>query len=308
MSRKMIKLLLMILPFVTFTSCVHSTNSKSLLEARNGFTTKITNQHKMEYPVDIPPKGILNITIYSSPVGELSAYISPDPKDGEKHPAIIWLVGGFDNSISDTFWTEFPSDNDQSASAFREAGIVMMYPSLRGGNENPGSTECLYGEVADVLAAAEFLAKQEYVDADRIYLGGHSTGGTLSLLVAESSDLFRATFSFGPIDKINNYGSENINFDETNQLEYDLRSPILWMDSVKTPVYVFEGVFGNMYPLAMLKSTSKNDNIQFFEISDADHFNILSPVTKILAKKIIQDKGDSVNITIDKDELNQLFE
>ena len=31
-----------------------------------------------------------------------------------------------------------------------------------------------------------FLAKQDYVDPKRIYLGGHSTGGTLALLTAET--------------------------------------------------------------------------------------------------------------------------
>ena len=37
-----------------------------------------------------------------------------------------------------------------------------------------------------------FLAAQPYVDPARIYLGGHSTGGTLALLVAECSETFRA--------------------------------------------------------------------------------------------------------------------
>ena len=44
--------------------------------------------------------------------------------DGAKHPAIIWLIGGFSNSISGVAWSDYPPDNDQSAKAFREAGIV----------------------------------------------------------------------------------------------------------------------------------------------------------------------------------------
>lgn len=55
----------------------------------------------------------------------------------------------------------------------------MMFPSLRGGNDNPGVKEGFLAEVDDVLAAADFLGKQNYVDPGRIYLGGHSTGGTL---------------------------------------------------------------------------------------------------------------------------------
>ena len=78
----------------------------------------------------------------------------------------------------------------------------MMFPSLRGGNDNPGKKEGFLGEVNDVLAASEFLSRQEYVDPDRIYLGGHSTGGTLALLVAASTDKYRAVFSFGPNDDV----------------------------------------------------------------------------------------------------------
>ena len=66
----------------------------------------------------------------------------------------------------------------------------MMFPSLRGGNDNPGNKEGFLGEVDDVLAAADFLSKQEFVDPNRIYLGGHSTGGTLVLLVAACSNKF----------------------------------------------------------------------------------------------------------------------
>ncbi len=92
--------------------------------------------------------------------------------------SLTLLTGGFSNSISAIAWTPGPVSNDQSASGFRDAGIVMMYPSLRGGNNSPGYIETFYGEVDDVLAAAKALAALDYVDAKRIYLGGHSSGGT----------------------------------------------------------------------------------------------------------------------------------
>ena len=78
----------------------------------------------------------------------------------------------------------------EAETGFRQAGIMMMFPSLRGGNENSGPKEGFLGEVDDILAAADFLAKQEYVDPQRIYLGGHSTGGTLVLLTADCTDRF----------------------------------------------------------------------------------------------------------------------
>src|SRR5205085_2693378 len=103
-------------------------------------------------------------------------------------------------------WQDEPPQNDQTASAYRKAGIATMFPSLRGGNDNPGFKESLFGEVDDVLAAREYLARQDFVDPKRIYLGGHSTGGTLVLLAAASTDQFRAVFSFGPVDDIRGYG------------------------------------------------------------------------------------------------------
>jgi dienelactone hydrolase len=54
---------------------------------------------------------------------------------------------------------------------------------LRGGNDNPGTKEAFLGEVDDILAAALYLARQESVDSNGIFLGGHGTGGTLVLLV-----------------------------------------------------------------------------------------------------------------------------
>src|SRR5436305_14755455 len=109
----------------------------------------------------------------------------------------------------------------------------MMFPSLRGGNDNPGQKEGFLGEVDDVLAARDFLEKQPYVDPKRIYLGGHSTGGTLALLVAECSDRFRAVFAFGPIDDVAGYGRNSVflPFDLSDPREINVRSPIYWLDS-----------------------------------------------------------------------------
>ena len=170
----------------------------TLAAARAAHPMEIAAKTRSGVPPPIPPKGVLEIVHYRSPAGSMSAYLTPHPKTLGKHPAIIWISGGDSNTIGD-FWTPQGADNDQTASAFRTAGIVEMYPSLRGGNNNPGFREYFYGEVDDILAAADYLAKQPYVDPSRIYLGGHSTGGTLALLVAEDSARFRATFAFGPV-------------------------------------------------------------------------------------------------------------
>ena len=207
--------------------------SMSLAEARKGFKTVIPTRPAEKEPVPDPPPNVFRKVQYDAPPGKLAAYLTPDPKDGKKHPAIIWITGGDCNSIGEV-WGNSPENNEQTASAYRKAGIVMMFPSLRGGNDNPGVKESFLGEVDDVLAAADYLGKQPYVDPGRIYLGGHSTGGTLVLLVAECSDRFRAVFSFGPADDVRGYGPEYVTFDASNPKEAELRSPVYWLKGIRS--------------------------------------------------------------------------
>lgn len=185
----------------------------------------------------------------------------------------------------------------------------MMFPSLRGGNENPGEVESFFGEVDDVIAAAEFLAEQPYVDPERIYLGGHSTGGTLALLVAESTDRFRAVFAFGPVEDVNYYGDDYLAFDTSIRREGELRAPIRWLHCITTPVFLLEGeddANGDSV-LAMLR-TSKNPLVNGFVIPKADHFSVLAPVNQLIAGKLLQDTGETVNIAFTAEELAALFD
>jgi acetyl esterase/lipase len=265
------------------------TNPHSLPEARAGFRTRLTRQTVEGLAVVQPPSNLFRTVKYTSTVGELPAYVSVPTKGARKQPAIIWLAGGFDNSIGDAFWQIAPPSNDQSARAFREAGIVMMFPTLRGGNTGPGFKEGFYGEVDDVLAAYEFLVQQDYVDAGRIYLGGHSTGGTLAMLVAACTNQFRAVFSFGPVAEPCGYGSENLPFDVNDRRECQLRSPIRWLHSIMTPTFVFEGASepGNNRELTKMARKNTNPLVEFHPVKGFNHFSALLPTTRLVAKKIL---------------------
>jgi len=282
--------------------------SGSLAEARRGFRTKLIRDDSEKDPPPKPPDEAFRMVQYPSPAGQLVAYLSVAPADGRKHPAIVWIVGGDCNSIDEGCWTEGPPENDQSACAFRRAGIVMMFPALRGGSGNPGIKESFLGEVGDVLAAADFLAGQESVDPARVYLGGHSTGGTLALLTAEVSGRFRATFSFGPVSDVTNYGEEFTPFDTSNPREAELRAPGRWLNSAQSPVFVLEGTRqGNIASLKEMRASCTNGNVHFLPVKGADHFSILAPTTRLLAEKIQADQGETCNIAITEDELNRLF-
>lgn len=170
-------------------------------------------------------------------------------------------------------------------------GLWTLYPSLRGGNGNPGYLEGLYGEVDDVLAAARYLATRPDVDPRRIYLGGHSTGGTLALLVAESTHTFRAVFAFGPVKAMGEYGTDHLPFDYDNKQELLLRAPLLYLGSIQSPTFVFEGTDppGNLESLRRMRALCSNPQVHFYEAVGLDHFSELAPVTPLVAAGIARD-------------------
>jgi acetyl esterase/lipase len=299
------------LAMLIVAECDCQTDLSALTQARKGFVTTLIRQQNVGMAVAEPPTNLFRLVNYPAPPGKMPAYVSVSPRNGKRHPAIIWIVGGFANSISEIAWKPRPRENDQSASAFWKAGVITMYPSLRGGNQNPGYVEGFYGEVDDVLAAADFLAKQDYVDPKRIYLGGHSTGGTLALLVAESSDRFRAVFAFGPVGNVAGYGQKNLPFNISVTGEVNLRSPAKWLDSIRNPTFVFEGTDSNrsnIGELILMSRLTRNPMIHFHPVTGANHFTTLAPMTALIAQKILQDEGGgSSGITFSDAEIAGAF-
>lgn len=262
----------------------------TLAEARKGFQTAISLPVVNPKPFPIPPAELFVPIAYRNPRNQImTAFITPDPKDALKYPAIIWLTGGDTNSLDD-FWTPGPESNDQSARAFREAGMIMMFPTLRGGNLNGGGKEYFYGEVDDVLAAADVLALQPYVDAKQIYLGGMSTGGTLALLTAEMSGRFKAVFAFGPAADVHLYPPSlvPVNFLQHDPRELKLRSPVHWVSGISSPTYVIEGknAPSNISDLEAICNKSTNPQLHCIAADGLNHFSVNAKVTRVIAARL----------------------
>ncbi len=283
-------------------------NKESFKPAHDKFETKLSTFYNEDDDIPELPEGVFDLVKYQSKIGEMPAFVSCDPDDGNKHPLIIWISGGWGNGIDDLPWSYPDWENDQTASAFWRSGILTMYPSLRGACGNPGNYETLFGEVDDIAAACEYAASLPYVDPDRIYLGGHSTGGTAAFLAAEYCDSFRAAFCFGPVDDLRYYDSSDFTFDTDNTQEYKMRSPIYWLDDVKMPLFVIEGYNGNSDCVKRIKKKSDNKKIHCYIVDGADHFTVLAPVTNLLASKILNDTGEKANITITQKELQDAME
>jgi hypothetical protein len=278
-----------------------------LKDAKSNFETKLKSRLKAGVEAVEPEAGDLALVSYDTGLGKMAAYVSPDPGSGGSWPMIIWLANGFDNSISDIAWKRQPEENDQSASVYREKGILMMYPSLRGGNENPGYIESFYGEVLDVFSALEYAKSLDYVDETRIYLGGHGTGGTLALLASEYGEGFRAIFSLGPLSDVSGYGQENLNFDINDKNEVAIRSPILFINTIEAPTFVFESILnGNNASIEAMRSLNTNENLNLYSIASKGHYSIIAPVNRLIAEKILNDYKKGVNIFFTDDEVKKL--
>jgi len=274
-------------------SAIAQDKPRTLLEARAGFKTRLVSIKTDDDQLEAPPPKLFSVVRFSTPAGEMSAYLGKPPSPGKKHPAIIWLTGGFPvGGIDSDAWEPVDIENDQSAKAYRLAGVVMMYPTLRGSFGNPGFQEMMFGEVDDVLGALEYLRGVEYVDPKRIYLGGHSTGGNLALLVAEATAGFRAVISFGPIADMADLDPDELTYDPENPRENFLRSPVNFLDSITSPTIVIEGAQGNKESLRKLQAASANQKLRFVTLRGANHFDVLAPLNRLLASKIAALDGE----------------
>ena len=179
--------------------------------------------------------------------------------------------------------------------------------TINGGTAgNPGDQESFFGEVDDVLAAADFLRQRDDVDRNSIYLGGHGTGATLAMLVAASTDRFRAVFAFAPVDDPNVYGRESLTYDPSDEKERRLRAPLLYASSIRKPTFIIDGSHDHESFMNSFRSV-ENPKLFCYTVIGANLYSILSPSNRLIASKISSLDGSSKG-GLSEDELNQAFE
>jgi hypothetical protein len=130
-----------------------------------------------DYYPETPPPGV-DVVRYRSEGRLLTAWVSLPAGPGP-HPALLYCHGGFAFGASDM----------EDCRPFVDAGYVVMVPTWRGENGNPGHFELFLGEVDDARAAAQWLAEQPTVDADRVYAFGHSAGGGIAAVLSLLEDV-----------------------------------------------------------------------------------------------------------------------
>ena len=203
--------------------------------ARRAFSTRLIREGPAAANRQPPrtPDGAVEVE-YLSSGRSLKAYASPPRPGARRGPAVLFLHGGY--SFGEGHWA--------MTRPFREAGYVVMVPTLRGENGQPGACSLFFDEVDDVLSAADVLAARPDVDPGRLHLAGHSVGGTSTLLAALTSKRFRAAASFsGSPDRFESTRNrpDQIPFDGEAPGELRLRSPVAFADRFKCPVRLYYG-------------------------------------------------------------------
>jgi dipeptidyl aminopeptidase/acylaminoacyl peptidase len=178
--------------------------------------------------------GPLTLTAWISEDADRATPVSTASRSTGSRPAVLFLHGG--NALWPGHW--------DLTRPYVEAGYVAMMPAVRAENGLPGYFSGFYDETADVLAAAEVLRAQPGVDPKRLFLAGHSVGGTLTLLAAMSSPIFRAASAFSGNPNARAFFRrfpEDIRFDTADAEEFDMRSPLSFATSFKCPVLMLHG-------------------------------------------------------------------
>jgi dipeptidyl aminopeptidase/acylaminoacyl peptidase len=181
------------------------------------------------------PADATEVTYSSSPY-RLKAWLFT-PQGSGRHPAVLYLHGGhaFDNGDWD------------AAQPYRDAGFVVAAPMFRGENGQAGNFSMYYDETDDVVAAIEYLRHLKSVDPHRIFVAGHSVGGTMTMLAALTSKHIRAAAAFsGSPDQLLYVNlapgaKERAPFDYSNARELIMRSPLAFAAYFKCPLRIYYG-------------------------------------------------------------------
>jgi len=214
-----------------------SVRNEDLAAARSKHSTKLlrSGPPPAEWADLHAPAGGKQVQ-YTSGALNLAAWIT-ETYANRKRPAVLFLHSGFDLGADDWELTK----------PLREAGFVVMMPTVRGENGQHGTFTMDYDEVDDVIAAANYLRGQPDVLADHVYVAGYSVGGVLAMLAAEMFPGFRAAASISGLTDFASYlryargAKENAPFDTGDQTEVELRSPLSYAASFKCPVRLFYG-------------------------------------------------------------------
>ena len=182
---------------------------------------------------------------------------------GARYPVVVLVHGGFHERLDYPF---FPIID-----RLINEGYVVIFPEYRGSRGYGADYyQNDYGvtDVADVLAAAEFMATESYVDSSRMAIVGESRGGMITLAAIEQQpkrfqaavDIvgltdFVAYMAYKPEYRRREVASEGSTFGgklpNENLPAYMKVSPINYVDQIETPLLILATTGDKIAPLTL---------------------------------------------------------
>jgi pimeloyl-ACP methyl ester carboxylesterase len=128
---------------------------------------------------------------------------TPPGKHAERHPLIVMMHGLASSSVE---FYDFPEK-------LAQAGYAVLAFDYRGHGASEGERGIISKDLAlqDVEAGIQAMTKEYRIDADRIALVGHSTGGALAIYAAAHIEAVQCVAALAPLARAR---------DEMNPFEY----------------------------------------------------------------------------------------
>lgn len=190
---------------------------------------------------------------------ELNAYriLPPNFDENKKYPVLFYVYGG---PGSQTVMNRWGGSRDAWFHMLAQNDIIIVSVDNRGtgfrGEEFKKMTYLQLGkyEIADQIEAAKYMAKQSYVDANKIAMFGWSYGGYMSsLAMTKGADEFSTGIAVAPVTNWryydNIYTERFMRTPQENAAGYDDNSPINHVDKLKgNYLLIHGGADDNVHP------------------------------------------------------------
>jgi len=216
-------------------------------------------------------------------------------ESGKRLPCIVIVHGGYHERLDPKY---FPII-EQAVSK----GYTVMFPEYRG-SRGYGANHYVndYGvtDTADVIASAEFMAKQDFVHADRMAIFGQSRGGMITLsAIQKEQRRFKAAvnvvgltdmvafMSYKPDWRRRDTAKDSSLFKgklpDENLAAYMEISPLNHVDAIQTPLLVIATTGDKIVPLALhtgrlidaLKARNKTHEVKIYDNAPGGHIFLM---------------------------------
>ena len=219
-----------------------------VLEMNTGQTRKLT-QHNKELLGQIDLGQIESTWIKGPDGNDLQGWILKPPgfDPSKKYPSILEIHGGPQTQYGNYFMHEFYFLASQ--------GFVVHFTNPRGGRGyGQEHTKAIWGnwgsaDYADLMAWADYVAGQPYIDTSRMGVTGGSYGGYMTIWIIGHTQRFKAAVTQRCVSNfISMWGSSDFNWAFQKELRSgapfeDLQkfwdmSPIKYIGNARTPTMV----------------------------------------------------------------------